>query len=175
MMITMYRLLLRLWHRLDLAKNSQIKILRTINDQFLIGVTGVIFNAEQEVLLVKHSYRRVPWSLPGGYLQAGEHPKEGLKREIYEETHFTVRIEKIIKTQHDEETARLDMCYIGTFEKGTFKKSHEVIDAGFFALNELPPLIDDQYKQIALAGKRYKVLHPQTIVNRLRRVFPFWK
>lgn len=170
-MISMYRFLLRLWRDLSLAKSSQIKILRIINDKFLIGVTGVIFNDKQEVLLVKHSYRRVPWSLPGGYLQAGEHPKKGLEREIYEETSFTVRIEKIIKTQHDEETARLDMCYIGTFERGSFKKSHEVIDFGFFALNKLPPLLDDQYTQIARADKRYKVLHPLTLIKRFTNRF----
>lgn len=155
----MYRHLLKLWRQLALAKSAQLKVLRFVNDEFLVGVTGVIFNADHEVLIVKHSYRRVPWSLPGGFLKGGEHPKKGLEREIYEETRFKVHIEKVIKTQHDEDTAKLDLCYIGTYKKGKFKKSHEVIDYGFFARSKLPPLIDDQYKQIDLAYTRYQKLH----------------
>lgn len=152
-------------------KNFQIKFLRLINDKFLIGVTGVIFNDKYEVLLVKHSYRRVPWSLPGGYLQASEHPKKGLEREIYEETNFRVYIEKILQTKHDKDTPRIDMCYVGTFKKGTFKMSDEVVDFGFFAPNKLPKLINDQYKQIDLGYKRYKKIHGNPIFKKFISLF----
>lgn len=46
--------------------------MRVVQDQFLIGVTGIIFNEKREVLLFKHSYRQTVWSLPGGYLKSGE-------------------------------------------------------------------------------------------------------
>src|ERR1700691_6793105 len=105
----MYKTLLQVWNQLKPAKSLQIKLLRLLNDKFLIGVTGIIFNEKYEVLLVKHSYRRVQWSLPGGYLQVNEHPKRGLEREIYEETNFKVHIEKILMTKHDKETPRIDM------------------------------------------------------------------
>lgn len=153
------------------SKNFQIKFLRMVNDKFLIGVTGVIFNDAYEVLLVKHSYRRVPWSLPGGYLQANEHPKKGLEREIREETNFVVHIEKIIQTKHDNDTPRIDMCYIGTFEKGKFKKNDEVIDFEFTAINKLPKLIDDQYKQIELGYKRYKEIHGNPFFKKIISLF----
>jgi len=97
----MYRHLLRLWKKLPLSKFAQMGIMRLVNDQFLIGVTGIIFNDKHEVLLLKHTYRDVAWSLPGGFLKAGEHPKSGLAREIYEETKFVVHVERIIKTEHD--------------------------------------------------------------------------
>ena len=137
----MYGLLLKLWRSLPLTKFAQIKVLRMVNDKFLVRVTGVIFNENHELLLLKHSYRRVPWSLPGGYLQSGEHPKTGLEREIFEETRLKVHVEKIIHTQHDKNTAKLDMCYIGTYKTGKFKKSEEVTDFGFFSVDKLPPLI----------------------------------
>src|SRR5580704_7392615 len=107
--------LLQLWKNLKAGKMFQIFLLRVVNEKFLIGVTGVIFNENHEVLLVKHSYRRVPWSLPGGYLQAKEHPKKGLEREIHEETNFKVHVERILMTKHDKDTPRIDMCYVGTF------------------------------------------------------------
>lgn len=146
-------------------------MLRLVNDEFLIGVTGVIFNDKQELLLVKHSYRRVAWSLPGGYLQAKEHPKKGLEREIYEETNFKVHVEKILMTKHDKETPRIDMCYVGIYSKGKFKASDEVIDFGFFAKDKLPKLIDDQYKQIEIGYKRYNELHKQPLFKRFINLF----
>lgn len=166
----MYRSLLKVWRNLALATAVQIRVLRIFNDEFLVGVTGVIFNDKHEVLLVKHSYRRVPWSLPGGFLQSGEHPKSGLQRELYEETNFKVFIEKIIKTQHDKKTARLDMCYVGIYKGGKFKKSNEVIDYGFFDLSNLPPLIDDQYKQIDLGLAEFKLLHKTPFMKKLSKI-----
>jgi ADP-ribose pyrophosphatase YjhB (NUDIX family) len=122
-------------------------ILRRTNDQFLIGVTGVIFNEKNQVLLLKHTYRKTAWSLPGGYLQANEHPREGLAREIKEETNFTVTVLKFIKSRTNRE-GRIDLCYFGKFKSGKFKKSAEVIDYRFVSPQELPKLLDDQYKQI---------------------------
>ena len=71
--------------------------MRRVNDQFLVGVTGIFFNDKNQVLLVKHSYRKKGrWSLLGGYLKAGEHPKEGLEREVLEETGYKVKANSII-------------------------------------------------------------------------------
>lgn len=158
-----------------MSTGVQIKVLRLFNDKFLIGVTGVIFNENHEVLLLKHSYRRVMWSLPGGYLQSNEHPKKGLQREIFEETNFKVFIEKIVKTSHDKNSARLDMCYVGTFKSGKFKKSHEVTDFKFHAVKNLPKLIDDQYKQIDLAYEQYKHLHTIPFFKKITNLFSFSK
>jgi 8-oxo-dGTP diphosphatase len=166
-----YKSFLQVWKHLALAKNLQIKLLRIVNDKFLIGVTGVIFNENHDVLLVKHSYRRVAWSLPGGYLQASEHPKKGLEREIYEETNFKVHIEKILMTKHDKDTPRIDMCYVGTYIKGKFKPSEEVVDFEFFKQDKLPKLINDQYKQIELGYKRYNELHKQPLFKRFINLF----
>ncbi|CAN5221575.1 hypothetical protein BH09PAT2_BH09PAT2_10400 [soil metagenome] len=167
----MYKHLLKFWRHLSLAKNAQMHVMRMANDKFLIGVTGVIFNENHEVLIVKHSYRRVPWSLPGGFLKAGEHPKQGLEREILEETNFSVHVEKIIKTQHDEDTAKLDLCYVGMYKEGEFKKSAEVVEFGFFSRDKLPPLIDDQYVQIDLAYERYQKLHNIPLIRKFKNVF----
>jgi 8-oxo-dGTP diphosphatase len=167
----MYRYLLKIWRYLALTTGVQVKVLRMLNDKFLIGVTGVIFNENHEVLLVKHSYRRVRWSLPGGYLQSSEHPKKGLQREIYEETNLKVFIEKIVKTSHDENSARLDLCYVGSFKSGTFKKSHEVTDFGFYSRNKLPKLITDQYEQIDLAYEQYKRLHTLPLFKKITNLF----
>lgn len=130
--------------------------MRLFQDQFLVGVTGIIFNDKNEILLFKHTYRAQAWSLPGGYLKAGEHPREGLEREIKEESGLVVSVDAQLKTRTDRETARLDICYVGILIGGDFQASHEVSEYGFFAQEKMPLLrsnqvflIDEAYTQRA--------------------------
>lgn len=118
--------------------------MRRMQSQFLVGVTGIIFNDDLEVLLFRHTYRQTEWSLPGGYLKGGEHPKEGLEREIEEETGLVVSADSQLKTRTDRETARLDICIIGQFIGGEFKGSHEVSEYGFFKFPNLPRIARNQ-------------------------------
>ncbi len=144
----MYHFLAKLWRQLNLPKDLQLFIMRMFNDEFLVGVTGVIVNHKNEVLLVKHTYRQTEWSLPGGYLKKGEHPKEGLEREILEETAFVVKSEKIIKTTHDDASARLDISCFGRLSAGEFISSAEVSEHGFFHFDDLPEISEKQKKLI---------------------------
>lgn len=54
----MQGLLLKIWHALKLPTDIQLFFMRRINDQFLVGVTGIFFDDKNRVLLVKHTYRR---------------------------------------------------------------------------------------------------------------------
>lgn len=137
-------LLAKLWKALHLPKGLQLRVMRVFQDQFLVGVTAVIFNDKKEILLFKHVYRAHSWSLPGGYLKAGEHPREALEREIKEESNLIVSIDESLKTRTDRDEALLDMCYIGAFIGGDFQSSHEVSEYGFFAQDKLPLLRKNQ-------------------------------
>jgi len=137
--------LTKLWGQLKLSTKAQLRIMRFFQDEFLVGATGIIFNDKSEVLLVKHSYRDGNrWSLPGGYIKKGEHPKEGLEREIKEETGLTVSADERLKIRTDRKTARLDITYIGSFMGGDFVPSNEVKEIGFFSFDKLPILTKDQ-------------------------------
>lgn len=162
--------LLSLWKHLPIVKSVRLFLLRRINDHFLVGVTGVIFNHKNQVLIVKHTYRKVAWSLPGGYLQANEHPKLGLEREIFEETGFLVHIIRIITTKTDHQ-GRLDMSYFGEYVSGEFKKSQEVSHYRFVPLHKLPPLIDGQLEQILEGLKRKKNHDRQQRWHRMKKRF----
>lgn len=122
----------------------QLLIMRVLQDQFLVGVTGIIFNDKKEILLFKHIYRAHQWSLPGGYLKSGEHPMEGLEREIMEESGLVVSVDDSLKTRTDRSTARLDICYTGQFIGGDFSPTHEVSEYGFFTMNNFPLLRKNQ-------------------------------
>lgn len=142
-----------------LPQNLQLFIMGLFQNQFLVGVTGVIFNDKHEVLLFKHTYRQHAWSLPGGYLQAGEHPAEALEREIKEESGLVVSADDMLKTRTDRDGSRLDMCFVGVFIGGEFKPSNEVSEYGFFSKDSMPLLRSNQVFLIdeALQQKRLKI------------------
>jgi ADP-ribose pyrophosphatase YjhB (NUDIX family) len=127
---------------------------------FLVGVTGVILNQKNEILLFKHTYRQQSWSLPGGYLKSGEHPAEALEREIKEESQLIVSADESLKTRTDREGSRLDLCYTGVFIGGEFVPSHEVSAYGFFSQDTMPLLRSNQVFLIesALQQKRLKLV-----------------
>ena len=135
--------------------------MRGTQDQFLIGMTGIIFNDKGEVLLFKHSYRQTRWRLPGGYLNSKEHPREGLEREIKEESGFVVSVDKQLKTRTDRGSARLDMCYVGRFIGGHFSPSSEVTEYGFFSFENLPAIATNQLYLIENA-KNLSLFHQQS-------------
>lgn len=136
--------LAKLWKLFGLPKNIQLFLMRIFQDQFLVGVTGIIFNEKKEILLFKHSYRAHAWSLPGGYMKAGEHPREGIEREIFEESGLVVSADELLQTRTDRDSARLDICCVGTFIGGDFKPTHEVSEYGFFSQDSLPLLRKNQ-------------------------------
>lgn len=140
----MKNILAKIWKALNLPKSSQLLAMRFIQDRFLVGVTGIILNDKNEILLFKHTYRSHAWSLPGGYLKAGEHPKEGLEREIKEESGFVVSVDESLKIRTDRDVARLDICYTGVLIGGDFISTHEVSEYGFFAPDKLPLLRKNQ-------------------------------
>lgn len=140
----MKNFLANIYKGLHLPPNLQLFIMRIFQDQFLVGVTGIIFNDKKEILLFKHNYRAHAWSLPGGYLKSGEHPREALEREIKEESGLVVSIDEPLKTRTDRDSARLDMCYTGVLIGGDFTPSHEVSEYGFFAQDKLPLLRKNQ-------------------------------
>jgi len=152
-------LLAKLWKALRLPKGLQLLVMRFFQDQFLVGVTGIIFNNQNEILLFKHTYRSHSWSLPGGYLKSGEHPREALEREIKEESGLVVSMDESLKTRTDRDSSRLDMCYIGVLIGGDFKPTHEVSEYGFFTQDKFPLLRKNQVFLIDEALKQRRLFH----------------
>ena len=130
--------------------------MRFFQDKFLVGVTGVIFNEKKEVLLFKHTYRQQSWSLPGGYLKAGEHPAEAIEREIKEESCLVVSADAPLVTRTDRTSSRLDICYTGVLIGGEFTPSQEVSAYGFFSQDTMPLLRSNQVFLIEKALQQKK-------------------
>jgi 8-oxo-dGTP diphosphatase len=136
--------LAKIWRMLHFPKSIQLFLMGIFQDKFLIGVTGIILNDKNEILLFKYNYRQTEWGLPGGYIKAKEHPQEALEREIEEESGYVVSVDEELKIRTDRESARVDIGFVGKLIGGEFRKSSEVTDAKFFLFEDLPILISKQ-------------------------------
>lgn len=63
---------------------------------------GIVIENEKDEILLIHSYRYVTnsmeWEIPAGGIEDGETPEEASKREVIEETGYTVTTPKLIYT-----------------------------------------------------------------------------
>src|SRR5215203_5156994 len=60
-----------------------------------MGGACALFDGEGRILLVRHTYGRLNWELPGGGSDPGESPDETAVREIREETSLDVEIDRL--------------------------------------------------------------------------------
>jgi len=70
---------------------------RDYPDRPLVGLGAVIVR-ERKVVLVRRASEplRGEWSLPGGMLELGETLRQGMAREVLEETGLRVRVEQVL-------------------------------------------------------------------------------
>ena len=143
------RTLLKIWRVLPLW--LQMVSSRLIRPLFQVFAAAVIFDTDKNILLVKSTYNRFhPWGLPGGSLEYGEHPEEAVIREVLEETHLTVCIERLLLV-NSWLPDRVGMYYLCRITGGTFSPSDEVSEFAFFSLENLPdvrPLDTDMIKRL---------------------------
>lgn len=152
----MYLFLSKIWSWFNY--NIRWHILWFFHAKFMIGTSGVIFNKQREVLLLKHRFwKKDSWGLPSGYLKRREKLEDGLKREIKEETGLVVDIDTILNINSGFKL-RIECTFIGHCdEEVTLEKinRNEVLEAKFYSLDNLPDsLLNSHKKFIELAITR---------------------
>lgn len=104
-----------------------------------VGVSLIAFNADEEVLLLRHAFHTsIPWGLPGGWLGRNEAPGEGLRRELHEETGLSIRLGPVVHTAHESVPSQIIMAYLGWVNTGPIRLNSEIIEARWFGLGQLP-------------------------------------
>ena len=110
-----------------------------------MGVAAVVLNDSGHVLLVRHTYGRLNWELPGGASEPGETFEETALRELREETGLAGRIERLTGIYYKEEDDSHHLVFRCTVETGTgpTPSSAEVSTCGYWPPGELPRPISD--------------------------------
>ncbi len=129
-----------------------------------VDVRAGVFK-ENKILLVKE-ISDGGWTLPGGWADPNESPKESVEREVVEESGFLVKAERLVavydrtKQKHTPPHPYhvYKMFFICKLIGGEAKNSNETDGVDFFTLNELPKLSDARIKkhQIARLFEHYE-------------------
>jgi ADP-ribose pyrophosphatase YjhB (NUDIX family) len=106
------------------------------------GVRAAVFDAQDRVFLVRHTY--VPgWHFPGGGVEVGESAAEALRKELREEGNIVLPgPPRLFALYHNRQGTKRDhvALYVVTEFDQTAPRQpdREIAETGFFALNALP-------------------------------------
>jgi ADP-ribose pyrophosphatase YjhB (NUDIX family) len=126
---------------------------------WLTGITGVVLNDAEQVLLVRRADDG-RWSLVAGILEPGEQPAAGLVREIQEETSVVVEVERLVSLQslppssypNGDQVQYLDLCFRCRPLHGEPRvNDDECLEVAWFPLSALPALSPREHEAIANA------------------------
>jgi ADP-ribose pyrophosphatase YjhB (NUDIX family) len=111
-----------------------------------VDVRTAVFS-EGRILLVKE-WLDGAWTMPGGWADEHDSPREAAERECREESGYEVRVQRLIalrdRRRHAYQPRHLGgiykLLFLGEVTGGEAQVSDETTDVGFFALDALPPL-----------------------------------
>lgn len=104
-----------------------------------VGVFAAILSDRNQILCVKRGYGSRNWTLPGGQIEKGESPERALKREVFEESVYEIKINHLVglywATFRDDVAILFETAIIrhGHWHQGT-----EISEIGFFKKDKLP-------------------------------------
>ncbi|CAN5444517.1 MAG: NUDIX domain-containing protein [Acidobacteriota bacterium] len=130
-----------------LSWKTRKRIVRLTQSKFTVSVAAVIVNSKGEVLLLNHVLRAYSgWGLPGGFINHGEQPEEGIRREIREETGIELESPKLLRVRIVN--THVEILFTATAIGKPEVKSNEIIGLGWFALESLPEKMGHEQKLI---------------------------
>ena len=115
------------------------------------GALALLFHADQ-LLLIRNTYGRPGWTLPGGMMKRSEAPEVAMRREVQEEVGIVTDALQHLGMFTGRQAHRRDTIYIFVAQvpdPAIQIDLGEILDARWFPLSDLPPL--STYAQRALA------------------------
>ena len=106
---------------------------------------AVLVERGGDVLLVRRAYdpERGRWTLPAGFIDAGEDPRRAAERECLEETGLVVQVVALLDVlfgQDHPRGANIIIIYNADILSGVLQPGDDVDGAAFYARGNLPPL-----------------------------------
>ena len=134
----------------------------------LVAVGAVILDDNDKILLVKHKkerggYWQGKWICPGGALELGEEIKEGIKREVREETNLEIELvrplipfDRIVKTNEETSLHVIYIDYVAKLLGGELNVASDVGQALWVEKTNIPQiwpeLHEDTQRLLKIAG-----------------------
>ena len=109
-----------------------------------IDVRGAVVHNNKILLIQERMDEK--WAMPGGWADLGNAPASVAEREVWEESGFHVKAEKVVavidanRIQPMEFYHAYKIIFLCRLLSGEPRVSHETLAVDFFDLNDLPPL-----------------------------------
>ena len=118
---------------------------------------AILVEKDDRVLLVRRAFDPFKglWTLPAGFVDAGEDPAREAERECLEETGLTVRVkhvERIVSGREHERGADFVIVYAAEIQSGQLVAGDDADQVGWFEKSNLPPLAFKATKEILSAA-----------------------
>lgn len=114
---------------------------------------AVLLKRGDQVLLVQRMFdpQKGYWTLPSGFVDAGEDPKVAAERECLEETGLVIRVLQLLDAIYSQEHARgasILILYQAEVQSGELIPGDDANQAAYFHIQNLPPLAFASTQQI---------------------------
>jgi len=123
---------------------------------------GAVIIEDDEVLLTRRANKPFKnyWDFPGGFLESGELPEEGLQRELDEELSIDVKIMRILGIYPDtygpEGASTLNIYYLCKVSTEEIIPDHvEIAKVKWFAIDTLPSKL--AFGHVKLVLEKWKI------------------
>ena len=105
-----------------------------------LGVAAVIFDEQGRVLLVRHSYGRKGWELPGGGRRGKESLEQAVRREVREETGAEVATAELRGVYFEPDVDQHQFTFLCRLVDGAGPRpsSPEILECRYWSLSALP-------------------------------------
>ncbi|TMU55325.1 NUDIX hydrolase [Flagellimonas algicola] len=115
-----------------------------------VDVRGFVLNEKDEILMAKESVDG-KWTIPGGWADIGITPSEIAVKEIEEETGLKTEVvrflgvyDKQVHPHPPEPYYIYKLMFLCRITGGELKAGFDMLDAGFFPLDQLPELSQER-------------------------------
>ena len=111
-----------------------------------LGAAAVILDGVGRVLLVKHSYGRLNWEIPGGLAELHESATENALREVREETGLEVEAQRLTGLYYEPANDMHHFVFLCVKRDSAaipIPDASEITELGYFHPDALPHPISD--------------------------------
>lgn len=103
-------------------------------------VVGSVVTHDGKYLLCRRAIepRRGYWTIPAGYMELGETPEEGARREAREEANAALELHELLAIYTVRRLSQVQMIYRASLPDGAFSPGDESLDVQLFDWAQIP-------------------------------------
>ncbi len=103
-------------------------------------ITGSVIEYDGKIMLCRRAIEpRINfWTIPAGFMELGETPEEGAKREAWEEARAKIEIHDLLSIYTVKRISQVHMMFRATLSDPVFEAGPESLEVKLFTWDEIP-------------------------------------